>query len=407
MSITGSDHEKEATDDDPRRCKAVPTPNKLLLKVIAPVVVEIGWWIYTLTDPLANLGRFVEKTPYRGQPNYFMSITMVFGSLVAGATSEGGGAVAFPVMTLLLGIPPALARDFSLFIQSFGMTCASISILGLGVPVDLMALLWSSLGGVLGMIFGLAFVAENLPPPYAKMLFVSLWMVFAVALWILNSMRTDRTVHFSVIKSNEALTRHKADTNQGESDSILFLKRKSQLILFLTGSIGGIISSVSGSGLDMATFSILVLYFRVSEKVATPTSVILMAINAVVGTILRSLSLGGQLVQQQNKTAWNFVYVCVPIVVIGAPLGAQISSKLSRFTIAKLLYILDICQFAVALAVIQPWSAPNAVGLCLASAGALVGGSLFFWKTADWGKSRDIKADEDTETESKTESVDC
>ena len=35
-------------------------------------------------------------------------------------TSEGGGAVAFPVMTLALGIKPAIARDFSLMIQSCG-----------------------------------------------------------------------------------------------------------------------------------------------------------------------------------------------------------------------------------------------------------------------------------------------
>ena len=35
-------------------------------------------------------------------------------------TSEGGGAVAFPVMTLALEIPPAVARDFSLMIQSCG-----------------------------------------------------------------------------------------------------------------------------------------------------------------------------------------------------------------------------------------------------------------------------------------------
>ena len=37
-----------------------------------------------------------------------------------GMTSEGGGAVAFPVMTLALNITPAVARDFSLMIQSCG-----------------------------------------------------------------------------------------------------------------------------------------------------------------------------------------------------------------------------------------------------------------------------------------------
>ena len=54
-------------------------------------------------------------------PNYYpMTITMIFGSAIGGATSEGGGAVAFPVMTLALKIPPSIARDFSLMVQSCG-----------------------------------------------------------------------------------------------------------------------------------------------------------------------------------------------------------------------------------------------------------------------------------------------
>ena len=57
---------------------------------------------------------------------------MVFGSMVAGATSEGGAAVAFPVMTLVFGIAPPVARDFSFMIQSVGMTCASFTILFMG-----------------------------------------------------------------------------------------------------------------------------------------------------------------------------------------------------------------------------------------------------------------------------------
>ena len=45
---------------------------------------------------------------------------MMFGGLIAGMTTEGGGAVAFPVMTLALGIEPSVARDFSLMSQSCG-----------------------------------------------------------------------------------------------------------------------------------------------------------------------------------------------------------------------------------------------------------------------------------------------
>jgi hypothetical protein len=49
-----------------------------------------------------------------------MTITMLIGSFIGGATSEGGGAVAFPVMTLVLKLAPSVARDFSLMIQCCG-----------------------------------------------------------------------------------------------------------------------------------------------------------------------------------------------------------------------------------------------------------------------------------------------
>jgi uncharacterized membrane protein YfcA len=44
---------------------------------------------------------------------------------------------------------------------------------------------------------------------------------------------------------------------------------------------GGLMSGLVG--IDIVTFSVMVLLFRISEKIATPTSVILMALNAVIG----------------------------------------------------------------------------------------------------------------------------
>ena len=67
-----------------------------LLRFGPVILVEIGWWIWALLDTENRLGRFTEPTPFVGQ-YYYMSITMLFGSLVAGATAEGGGAIAFPV----------------------------------------------------------------------------------------------------------------------------------------------------------------------------------------------------------------------------------------------------------------------------------------------------------------------
>ncbi len=47
-----------------------------------------------------------------------IALTMMFGSIIAGGTSMGGGAVAFPVFTKLLNVSPHDAKVFSLAIQS-------------------------------------------------------------------------------------------------------------------------------------------------------------------------------------------------------------------------------------------------------------------------------------------------
>ncbi len=61
------------------------------------------------------------------------------------------------------------------------------------------------------------------------------------------------------------------------------------LVLIATGFVGGIFSSFAGSGLDICSFSVITLLFRVTEKTATPTSVVLMAGNTVIGTYWRQV----------------------------------------------------------------------------------------------------------------------
>ncbi|RJE76142.1 hypothetical protein BGP78_14125 [Pseudoalteromonas sp. MSK9-3] len=53
-------------------------------------------------------------------------LTMLFGSFVAGSTPLGGWAVAFPILTKVLAVPAEDAKVFSLFIQSIGMSFATL-----------------------------------------------------------------------------------------------------------------------------------------------------------------------------------------------------------------------------------------------------------------------------------------
>src|SRR5690348_7760047 len=61
--------------------------------------------------------------------HWYYPAVMVLGAFVAGLTPQGGGAVAFPALSVFLHVDRALARDFSMMIQSIGMTSASIFIL--------------------------------------------------------------------------------------------------------------------------------------------------------------------------------------------------------------------------------------------------------------------------------------
>lgn len=285
----------------------------LLFSLGLALLVWLAW--YVLAGGTRVLDVVAEYWP--------MSLTMVFGSFIAGATSEGGGAVAFPVFTKLLSVSPADARVFSLAIQSVGMTAASLVIIVMRVQVDWRTIRWASAGGVAGIAAGAAWLAPVLPAALVKMLFTVLVTSLAVVLYVMN--RYPREFHAVVPV---------AGWNE-------------RRILLLTGFCGGLLSGIVGNGIDIVTFSVMVLLFRVSEKVATPTSVILMAFNALVGFMLHLLWLQGFNAQVQ---AWWLA--SIPVVVVGAPLGAMLCSRLDRHVIAWLLIVLIMIELLSSLWII-------------------------------------------------------
>ncbi|CAM9456774.1 unnamed protein product [Sphacelaria rigidula] len=318
-----------------------------------------------------------------------MCVTMVFGSMIAGATSEGGAAVAFPVMTIAFGILPSVARDFSFMIQSAGMTSAAATIALMRVQVEMHSVLWSTLGGLCGIILGLEKVAPQLTPPYSKMYFVCTWAAFAFSLFWLNRMY-GRRVFTSIPRWEEGvlwekkIVLRKAAENETDDSTFSIGLNWKACIVFTAGFVGGIFSAISGSGIDICTFSVLTLLFRVSEKIATPTSVVLMAINTLVGFMYRQLAMGGV-----EPDAVRFFTVCVPIVVIGAPLGSLLGSHLHRLVLASFVYVTDGVQFIGALAVVQPWSTlktPTPLHLSLTSLAIIIGGGVVFSLMARAGK---------------------
>ena len=283
------------------------------VSIICALVVWTFWLI--LTGPsraISNLVAYWEA-----------AVTMTLGSMVAGGTSMGGGAVAFPVFTKVLHVPPHEAKVFSLAIQSVGMTAASITIVAMKTQVEWRFIRWASLGGVPGIIFSSAFLAPVLPSNLIKLSFTMMVASFGIVLFVLN--RTKRRRNFAI-------------PSWGKRERVVSL---------LTGLWGGVVSGLVGSGMDIVGFSVMVLLFGLCEKVSTPTSVILMAVNAVVGFWFHQY-----LASDFIEPVTNYWLAAVPIVVVGAPLGAMLCSLMHRRTIFRILMILVLIELISSLLLI-------------------------------------------------------
>lgn len=239
-------------------------------------------------------------------------LTMFFGSIIAGGTSLGGGAVAFPVFTKILDIPPQDAKVFSLAIQSIGMSAASLAILMTGIQIEGRVLLLSSIGGTFGMFLGLTLLAPQLSPDVVRISFSFMLASFAITLFTLNR-QTQRHCHRQVPCWGW----------------------RERGICLMAGFIGGVMSGLVGNGIDIFVFAVIVLLFRVNEKIATPTAVILMAVNALFGTLLQVFYL-----KDFSEPVLGYWLSAIPIVVVGAPLGAMVCSFLRRELIANCLLAL-------------------------------------------------------------------
>uniref|UniRef100_A0A915LP64 Uncharacterized protein n=3 Tax=Meloidogyne TaxID=189290 RepID=A0A915LP64_MELJA len=146
-----------------------------------------------------------------------MPLTMVVGSIIAGMTSEGGGAVAFPI----------------------GMTMAFFVIIFMRIQIEWRAIIFGTIGAIPGALIGFTLIEPLFNPQTEKMLFVSIC---------------------------------------------------------------------------------------VSEKIATPTTVVIMAINSQFCIYWRAIIMSEPI----SQLAYNYIKVTVPVTSICAPIGSFLGSHFHR-----------------------------------------------------------------------------
>jgi uncharacterized membrane protein YfcA len=245
-----------------------------------------------------------------------VSLTMVFGSLVGGGTSEGGGAVGFPVLTKVLSVPADQARLFSFAIQSVGMGCATISIVRNRVSLEWRAIRFGAPAAMVGVFVSCIFIAPHLPGGTVRLLFTSILVGLGLALWVSRRFAPDRR------------------------DFIGIFGRGEMVALVGAGLLGGLLSGLAAVGENTIMFVLLVLGFRVCERVVTPTTVVLLTIVTWTGFATHLLVMG-----DFRGPVVDMWLAAVPVVAIGAPTGALICTRMSRDVIVRILYVLISVEF--------------------------------------------------------------
>ncbi|MFZ9936157.1 MAG: sulfite exporter TauE/SafE family protein [Luteolibacter sp.] len=265
-----------------------------------------GVWTWLV----AGLGLWQEA-----RDHWQMAVAMAVGSYAAGSTPMGGGTVGFPILVLLFGQPAELGRDFSFAVQSIGMTSASIFILSRRQPLAA-AMLWGAIrGATLGVPLGIFLVAPWVPALWIKVTFAVVWGSFGLLhLWRLRE-----------IASHQGMTdfSEKWDARVGLTIGLL---------------AGASVVSVSGVGIDMVIYTVLVLVCRADLKIAIPTSVVIMAYASVVGILTKICFTG---VQPQVLGNW---LAAAPIVALGAPLGVFVVNLIGRKPTLLVVAVLCVIQ---------------------------------------------------------------
>lgn len=257
----------------------------------------------------------------------YYPLTMVLGAFVAGFTPEGGGAVAFPVLNVFLNIDRVLARDFSMMIQSVGMTSASIFILTSRETVrkDYRPLFWiiptCCVGTALGFIF-----LQKIPVYIIQALFLCLSATFVVSFYFSD--------------------------HRGIEPGLKVRTRGQWALLLVVLVIGGMVSSLFGTGGDILVYMLFITWFNMVPKIAVRMSIVLQAAISLFGYAYR----GSETFLQYNGYSSYFLqkpltpdevraWLCAfPVVLFMAPFGAYVLSRMHVNWMLRAIICMNIFQ---------------------------------------------------------------
>lgn len=225
--------------------------------------------------------------------HWLSALVMVFGSFIAGSTPLGGGAVAFPVFSKFFGVAAFEAKTFSLFIQSVGMTSATVYFLLSKVYINWRLIAFLMPSTLVGFVFGMSggIVLDGA----VKMVFSAFALLCGMLLLLL---------YLKGEQLERPLSHH---------------------TLTLVGFGCGLLAALLGTGADALLFFTLAIVYRQKTVRIIPTTVTYMAVTSIFGSLFVLLQ-SPELVTPFVINSW---LVAAPVVFVFAPLGGLVMTRVN------------------------------------------------------------------------------
>jgi len=251
-----------------------------------------------------------------------LALTMVGGAFVAGSTPMGSGAIAYPVLVLVIQFASNDARTYAMMIQSIGMSCASYRIFMLqGETLCAKSLLYMVSVGMVG--FNIGFYLIRLPSIYVQTLYFTITLILGVLV--------QSYINYTGAQSHE----------EGLVPLLDIQPRHLWTFIPITLT-GGILVSMVGTGIDVFVYMFSRIVMNTNEHITTNHTVILMAFLSLFGfynaLVIQPTSIPSRI--------WDYWLCSVPVVIYFAPFGNYVTNKwLKKESLNKYIYVLETFQY--------------------------------------------------------------
>lgn len=243
----------------------------------------------------------------------FGYVAAVLIGLILGLIGGGGSILTVPVLVYLFHVPTELGTAYSLFIV--GIT----SFVGVlpkwrQMEVDMRTAVLFGLPSMLTVFSTRKWILPTIP----DLIYSSEHLVLTKS----NAM----LVLFSILMLFAAFKMLRGHTTQHEQEQRPF--QWNNYPLMLQGAIVGILTGLVGVGGGFLIVPALVMYSKLTMKMAVGTSLLIISVNSLIGFT-------GDVWTQGSLMDWRFLGLLTLLAVIGILIGGQLAKKLETKILRK------------------------------------------------------------------------